>query len=74
MEHNINRLAELYSGVDVVASSLNDFLGFLENKSNNEKADYVMNIYKVFFRFSFPKVSEFINNPCMMVIVLEYLR
>jgi len=74
MEDNVNRLTEIYSDIDVVALSSNDFLGYLENKTATEKADYVMNIYKVFFRFSFPKVSEFINNPCMMVIVMEYLR
>ena len=52
----------------------NEFLSHLKNKNMKQKKQAIIDIYKYYFRFSFEKVNEFIDNPIMMVLILEYLR
>ena len=41
---------------------------------NSINMNRIIEVYRYFFRFSIERVKTFIDNPMMMVIVLEYLR
>lgn len=49
-------------------------MGHLKNKTMEEKKQAIIDIYKFYFRFSFEKVNQFIDNPMLMVFILEYLK
>jgi RNase P protein component len=39
-----------------------------------QKKKQIINIYRYFYRFSIQGVNNFINNPIMMIFVMEYLK
>jgi len=51
-----------------------DFLGVLKDDSTEMRKLKIMEVYIYFFRFSIERMKHLIDNPIMMVIILEYLN
>ena len=52
----------------------NDFLGHLKGKDIEVKKMKILEIYRYLFRFSIERVKQFIDEPIMMLILLEYIK
>jgi len=52
----------------------NDFLGYLKNKTVENKMVRVLQIYEYLFRFALEKIQSFSNNAYLMIITLQYLK
>ena len=50
-----------------------DFLGVLKDDSTEMRKSKIIEVYRYFFRFSTERMKSLIDNPIMMVILLEYL-
>ena len=51
-----------------------DFLGVLKDDCTEMRKLKIMEVYIYFFRFSIERMKHLIDNPIMMVIILEYLN
>ena len=52
----------------------NDFHRLFPNMTVDEKKELVMKIYKLIFRFSIDKLSNFLKDDSFLIIVLHYIK
>ena len=52
----------------------NDFFGVLKDLDINQKKIYVLDIYKLMFRFSVGKLIKYLAKPEFLCVILQYLQ
>ena len=51
-----------------------DFYGGIQGKSLEVKKLKTLEIYRYFYRFSYEKLVQIINNPFFLIMILQYLK
>jgi hypothetical protein len=52
----------------------NDFFGYLRGKHLVERKISILKIYRFFFRFSVVKMKEYVDEPILILLTIQYLK